>query len=104
MKYSRSFVAILLGAWLILFLGCSSGPTEKDIVGKWQSTKMPNLWMEFYPDMTSTGGKWSITKDGHIKLVNPDGKEHLAELKDGKLIFPEFGDKGIFDKETAKKP
>ena len=60
--------------------------------------------MEFYPDMTSTGGKWSITKDRHIKLVNPDGKEHLAELKDGKLIFPEFGDKGIFEKETAKKP
>ena len=67
------------------------------------STKLSNLWMEFFPDMTSTGGKWSITKDGHIKLVNPDGKEHLAEFKDGQLIFPEFGDRGIFVKETAKK-
>jgi hypothetical protein len=87
----------------LLFLACSSGPAEKDIVGKWQSTKMQTLWMEFYPDMTSTGGKWSITKDGHIKLVNPDGKVHLAKLKDGKLIFPEFGERGIFVKETPKK-
>jgi hypothetical protein len=103
MKYSKPMKMILLAAVLMLFLGCSSGPTEKDIVGRWQSIKLSNLWMEFYPDMTCTGGKWSITKDGRLKLVNPDGKEHLAELKDGKLIFPEFGEKGIFEKETAKK-
>ena len=103
MKYSRAIMMFLLGAFLLAFLSCSSGPTEKDVVGKWQSTKLKNLWMEFYPDMTSTGGAWTITKDGHIKLVNPDGKEHLAELKDGKLIFPEFGERGIFVKETQKK-
>ncbi len=103
MKYSRAIIMLLLGSFLLAFLGCSSGPTEKDVVGKWQSTKVGNLWMEFYPDKTSTGGTWSITKDGHIKLVNPDGKEHLAELKDGKLVFPEFGERGIFVKETQKK-
>ena len=103
MKYFRAIILPLLVSLLFAFLGCSSGPTEKDVVGKWQSTKVGNLWMEFYPDKTSTGGTWSITKDGPIKLVNPDGKEHLAELKDGKLIFPEFGERGIFVKETQKK-
>ena len=103
MKYSRVLDMILLGVLVLAFLGCSSGPTEKDVVGKWQSTKVENLWMEFYPDMTSTGGKWSITKDGHIKVINPDGKEHLAQLKDGKLMFPEFGERGIFVKATQKK-
>ena len=103
MKYSRAITILLFVSFLLAFFGCSSGPTEKDVVGKWQRTKVGNLWMEFYPDMTSTGGKWSITKDGHIKLVNPDGKEHMAELKDGKLIFPEFGERGIFVKETQKK-
>jgi hypothetical protein len=103
MKYSRIFILFLFGALIFASITCSSGPTEKDVVGKWQSTKVGNLWMEFYPDKTSTGGRWSITKDGRIKLVNPDGKEHLAELKDGKLIFPEFGERGIFVKETEKK-
>jgi hypothetical protein len=103
MKYSRAIIMLLLVSLSLAFLGCSSGPTEKDVVGKWQSTKLENLWMEFYPDKTSTGGNWSITKEGRIKLVNPDGKEHLAELKDGKLIFPEFGERGIFVKETQKK-
>jgi hypothetical protein len=103
MKYSRAIITLFLGSLLLTFLGCSSGPAEKDVVGKWQSTKLENLWMEFYPDKTSTGGTWSITKEGRIKLVNPDGKEHLAELKDGKLIFPEFGERGIFVKETQKK-
>ena len=36
MKYSKLFMMLMLGALVILFLGCSSGPTEKDIVGKWQ--------------------------------------------------------------------
>jgi hypothetical protein len=103
MKYSKVFTAVLLVALCLAFLSCSSGPTEKDIVGKWQSTKLPNLWMEFNVDHTSTGGNWSFTKDGHIKVVNPDGKVHLAKLKDGKLIFPEFGERGIFVKETQKK-
>jgi hypothetical protein len=103
MKYSRAIITLFLGSLLLTFLGCSSGPTEKDVVGKWQSTKVENLWMEFFPDKTSTGGTWSINKDGHIKLVNPDGKEHLAELKDDKLIFPEFGERGIFVKVTQKK-
>jgi hypothetical protein len=103
MKYSKAASLLLLGTFFLIFLGCSSGPSDKDIIGRWQSTKVQNLWMEFYADKTSTGGKWSITKDGHIKLVNPDGKEHLAELKDGKLIFPEFGERGVFTKVTEKK-
>jgi hypothetical protein len=103
MKKSKLCMLLLSVVLLCLLSGCSSKPSEKDIVGKWESTKLDTLWMEFYPDMTCTGGKWSITKDGQIQILNPDGKVRLGTLKDGKLTFPEFGDKGIFVKESPKK-
>jgi hypothetical protein len=59
--------------------------------------------MEFYPDMTSTGGKWSITKDGQIKLENPDGTVRTGLVQEGKLIFAEFGERGVFVKEEKQK-
>ena len=39
MKYSRIFILFLFGALIFASITCSSGPTEKDVVGKWQSTK-----------------------------------------------------------------
>jgi hypothetical protein len=103
MKPSKLLVVIWLAVLVVALSGCSPSPSEKDITGKWKNTKMENLWMEFYADKTSTGGKWSITKDGLIEIVNPDGKVHKATLKDGKLIFEEFGERGEFVKEGNKK-
>lgn len=99
-KTVRLLLALL--AFMIILAACSQGPTEKDIIGRWQSTTLPDLWVEFRADMTSTGGKWSLTKEG-VKVINEDGSEHLGVLKEGKLIFAEFGEHGVFVKETAKK-
>jgi|GEM_PF-4272080 len=92
---SLIFLSLLLAA-------CSQGPTETDIIGRWQSTTLPDLWVEFRADMTSTGGKWALTKEG-IKVTSQDGSEHLAVLKDGKLIFAEFGQHGVFEKVKPAK-
>ena len=93
--------------WLLVVLfslaGCSAAPSAKDVIGKWHNTKNPSLWMEFFADMTSTGGNWSITKDGQIKIVNADGTVLTGTLKDGNLIFAEFGELGVFVKEGNKK-
>lgn len=95
----RLTLAILTLA--LVFSACGqSGPTEKDIIGKWQSTTLPDLWVEFRPDKTSTGGRWELTKEG-VKVINPDGTEHLGVLKEGKLVFAEFGQHGVFVKETS---
>ncbi len=103
MKHSKLLKAILLLVFLFSLVGCSSGPSAKDIIGKWENTKFSNVWMEFYADMSSTGGKWSITKDGKVKIENADGTLVTAILKDGKLIFEEFGENGVFVKEASKK-
>jgi hypothetical protein len=103
MKQSKTFLVVLLLVFVVVLSGCSSGPTEKDIIGKWRNTKNDNLWMEFYPDMTSTGGKWSITKDGQIKLINPDSAVLMGLVQEGKLIFPEFGEYGVYVKEERQK-
>lgn len=95
-------ILLVLLALSLILSACSQGPSEKDIVGRWQSTTLPDLWIEFRPDMTSTGGKWSLTKDG-VKIVNEDGTEHVAVLQEGKLIFAEFATHGVFTKEPAKK-
>jgi hypothetical protein len=103
MKLSRPLAVIWLVVIFFALSGCSSSPSEKDVIGKWNNTKVDTLWMEFHPDKTSTGGAWSITKDGQIKLVNADGKVRLGTLKDNKLIFEEFGEYGVFVKEMNKK-
>ncbi len=103
MNNLRIVLIICLLITVGLSFGCSPTTSEKDIIGKWNNTKMDNMWMEFYADKTSTGGKWSITKEGHIEVVNADGTKHVGILKDGKLIFEEFGDYGIFVKEAVKK-
>jgi hypothetical protein len=103
MKPTKSLMFVCLIVLLLALAGCSSGPSEKDVIGKWDNTKNPAIWMEFFPDMTSTGGKWSITKDGQIKIVNADGTVLTGTLKDGNLIFAEFGELGIFVKEGNKK-
>ncbi len=99
-KALRLILAVLTLA--ILLSSCAQGPSESDIIGRWQSTTLPDLWVEFRPDKTSTGGKWELTKDG-VKVINPDGSEHLGVLKEGKLVFAEFGQHGVFIKEAAKK-
>jgi hypothetical protein len=98
MKPRKALLLILLVAFLFALPSCAK-VSEKEVIGKWESTKVPNLWMEFSPNMTCTGGKWSITSDGQIKIVNPDGAVRLGKLQDGNLIFPEFGERGIFTKE-----
>ena len=103
MKHFKSLTLIWLVVLLFALAGCSSAPSEKDIIGKWNNTKNPILWMEFFGDMTSTGGKWSITKDGQIKIVNADGTVLTGILKDRNLRFAEFGELGIFVKESDKK-
>ncbi len=103
MTHSKPLMLVWLVVLLFALAGCSSAPSEKDVIGKWNNTKNPSLWMEFYADMTSTGGKWSITKDGQIKIVNADGTVLTGTLKDGTLIFEEFGEVGIFVKEGHKK-
>ena len=103
MKPSKSLILV----WFLVVLLASrvyySGPSAKDVIGKWHNTKNPSLWMEFFADMTSTGGNWSITKDGQIKIVNADGTVVTGTLKDGNLIFAEFGELGVFSKEGNKK-
>ena len=103
MKPSKSLMFVWLMVLLLALAGCSSGPSEKDVIGKWNNTKNPAIWMEFFADMTSTGGKWSMTKDGQIKIMNPDGTVLTGILKDGKLTFKEFGENGVFVKEGNKK-
>jgi len=98
MKRHKPLAVILLVVVLFALPGCSS-VSEKDVVGKWTNAKSPHIWMEFYADMTSTGGKWSLAPDGAINLVNPDGTIILAKLKDGKLIIQEFGEYGVYIKE-----
>ena len=96
MKPSKSLMLVWLVVLLLAFAGCSSGPSAKDVIGKWHNTKNPVSGWNFLPDMTSTGGKWSITKDGQIKIVNADGTVVTGTLKDGNLIFAEFGELGVF--------
>lgn len=103
MKPSRSLMLVCLIVSLLALAGCSSGPSAKDVIGKWNNTKNPAIWMEFFADMTSTGGKWSMTKDGQIKIVNPDGTVLTGLVQDGKLTFKEFGEHGVFVKEGNKK-
>ncbi len=98
MKPHKPLLVILLVV-LLFALPCCSKVSENDVIGKWNNTKVPNLWMEFFKDMTCSGGKWSISSDGTIKVVNPDGAVRLAKIKDGKLVFEEFGEQGIFIKE-----
>jgi hypothetical protein len=98
MKYRKPVLVILLVFFLFALPSCSS-VSEKDIIGKWTNTKFPNLWMEFFEDMTCSGGKWSLSPDGSIKIVNPDGTVRMAKIKDGKMVFDEFGERGIFMKE-----
>jgi hypothetical protein len=100
---------LILTLLIVFFAACSPAPKEEppgvkkeDIIGRWQSTTLPDLWVEFRADMTSTGGAWALTKDG-LKVISEDGSEHLAVLKDGKLIFAEFGQHGVFEKEQRKK-
>lgn len=95
-------VVALLALSLLLAACGPQGPSEKDIVGRWQSTSLPDLWMEFKPDKTCSGGTWAFTKEG-VKVINEDGTEHHAVLKEGKLIFAEFGQHGEFIKAEAKK-
>ena len=102
MKPSKSLMVVCLIVSLLAFAGCSSGLSEKDVIGKWNNTKNPAIWMEFFADMTSTGGKWSMTKDGQIKIVNADGTVLTGLVQDGKLTFKEFGENGIFVKESNK--
>jgi len=103
MKFSKSLLLVSLIVLLLVLAGCSSGPSAKDVIGKWENTKNPAIWMEFFPDMTSTGGKWSITKNGQIEIVNADGTVVTGTLKDGTLTFAEFGEHGVFVKEGNKK-
>ena len=103
MKLSKSLMFVWLVVLLLALAGCSSGPSAQDVIGKWNNTKNPAIWMEFFADMTSTGGKWSLTKDGQIKIVNPDGTVLTGLVQDGKLTFKEFGELGIFVKEGDKK-
>jgi len=93
---------VLLALTLILAACGQPGPSEKDIIGRWQSTSLPDLWIEFKSDKTCSGGTWALTKEG-VKVINEDGTEHQAVLKEGKLIFAEFGQHGEFVKEKAKK-
>jgi len=39
MKPSKPLMVILAVVLLLVLSGCTSSPTEKDIVGKWQNTK-----------------------------------------------------------------
>jgi hypothetical protein len=103
MKSTKSLMLVCLIVLFLALAGCSSGPSEKDVIGKWDNTKNPAIWMEFFADMTSTGGKWSTTKDGQIKIVNPDGTVLTGLMQDGKLTFKEFGENGVFVKEGDKK-
>ncbi len=64
MRYSRVITMALLGALILAILGCSSEPTEKDVVGKWQSTKLENLWMEFYPTRLLRAANGPLPKTG----------------------------------------
>lgn len=103
MRYLKIRFMVSLLLVVSLLAGCSPSTSEKDVIGKWNNTKIDNLWMEFYADKTSTGGKWSLTKDGRVEIINPDGTKRIGILKEGKLIFEEFGDRGIFVRETAPK-
>jgi hypothetical protein len=94
--------------WLILLLVCSfalvgcSAYSEKDVVGRWTNTKSPHIWMEFFDNKTCSGGTWSLAADGTVKIVNPDGNVVAGKLKDNKLIIEEFGESGVYAKETKK--
>jgi hypothetical protein len=99
MKQPKHLFLIGLVIVSLALAGCSAGPSTKDVVGKWTNTKSPHIWMEFFADMTCSGGKWSLAPDGTIKIVNPDGNVVLAKLKDGKLVIAEFGEYGIYSKE-----
>ncbi len=101
MPQNLARMLFVLLALTLLLSACTQGPTEKDIIGRWQSTSLPDLWMEFKPDKTCSGGTWALTKEG-VKVINADGTEHQAVLKEGKLIFAEFGQHGEFVKEKAK--
>jgi hypothetical protein len=98
MKRHKPLAVILLVVVLFALPSCSS-VSEKDVVGKWTNAKSPHIWMEFYADKTSTGGKWSVAPDGTVKIVNPEGNLVLAKLKDGKLVIEEFGEYGVYIKE-----
>ncbi|MGQ9920145.1 MAG: hypothetical protein ACUVRZ_02325 [Desulfobacca sp.] len=98
---STRLLLLLLALTVILTACGQQGPSEQDIVGRWENTSLPDLWMEFKPDKTCSGGTWALTKEG-VKVINADGTEHQAVFKEGKLIFTEFGQHGEFIKESKK--